>query len=1053
LNYQNFHKHCYYSNVITPDSPVAPVDYAKRAVELNQSILSSVNHGWVGRYIEYHELAKKYNLKYLFGCETYFVKDRFEKDNINAHMVLLAKNESGRRNLNRILSEASITGFYYRPRIDESLLFSLPPQDVWVTTACIGGIWKYENYEEWILKFKDHFKENFFLEVQNHNTESQQHLNAKIINLSNKHSIKTMFGCDSHYIHRNQSKSRDDFLLSKHIVYEDEENWYMDYPSYEEAYQRFEWQNVLTKNQIEEAMDNTNIFLDVEEYSSKVFEKVLKLPSIYQEYNQEEKNSILTSLIFEEWDNEKTKVDQRKLSTYEDEIEKELEIITDTGMADYFLLNYEVVKKGKELGGHITMTGRGSAPSFYVSKLLGFTTIDRIAATVKLFPERFITKERIIEAGSLPDIDFNLGNPEIFVQAQIEILGENHSYPMLAFGTFRPKAAWKMFARAKEIDFDVANNVSEQINKYEMALKHVDEDSKDDIDILEFIDPEFHKLYQESIQYLGIVSDYKIHPCGYVLYDGDIKEEIGLVKIKDNLCACIDGKWAEEYKFLKNDLLKVSVVELIYRVYKRIGAVPHSLPELIKLCENNQKVWNIYKNAWTMGINQVEQTSTSGRVAVYAPQNISELSAFVAAVRPGFKSNYKQFESREPFCYDIPSLDNLIQTKEFPQSYLLYQENAMQAMAYAGIPISETYDVVKNIAKKRVRKVLKYKKQFINGMTSKIMRSEKRSKEEAEKVANQTWQIIEDSSRYSFNAAHAYSYAGDSLYGAYLKSHYPFEFYETFLRILEEDGDKNRLVQTKIEASEAFGIKFPAFSFGQDNRVIASNPDKGTITSSITSIKGFGSNIGDDLYELSQNEYETFLDFLVDAEESGKISKKFIDLIRIKYFDCFGNNKKLLLFYDEFTKGKSRYSRKHKNATKQKRLDSLKEIWYDIPNEAISVFSQIESEIEILGYISATYPNIPKRFVYVTKLDVKFAPRIQTYCLSNGIQASLKIQKGIYDNNIFNAGEILYIDKFKKKPTVKFEDGKFIEVENNFTWWIDKYHVIDEKKFNEIINQ
>jgi len=164
------------------------------------------------------------------------------------------------------------------------------------------------------------------------------------------------------------------------------------------------------------------------------------------------------------------------------------------------------------------------------------TTIDRIAASVKLFPERFMTTERILEAQSMPDIDLNLGNPEVFAQAQIDILGENHSYPMIAYGTMRPKAAWKLYARAKNIDFITANSISEQIENYEMELKHTPEDEKDSVNVLDFINPDYQEIFLQSKRYLGIVSDAKIHPCGYVLYNGNIKEEIGIIKVKENIC-------------------------------------------------------------------------------------------------------------------------------------------------------------------------------------------------------------------------------------------------------------------------------------------------------------------------------------------------------------------------------------------------------------------------------------------------------------------------------------------------------------------------------------
>lgn len=1051
MTYQNYHRHSFYSNILVPDVVVSNEDFAIRAKELGHTILSGIEHGHQGRYIESYELAKKYDLKFLFGTEAYIVKNRLEKDATNSHIILLAKNENGRRNINRILSQANMDGYYYRPRIDLELLYSLPANDVWATSACIGGLWKYDDADELFISIHNHFKNNFFLEVQDHFTESQKQLNSRIINLANKNNMSLIFGSDSHYIYPEQFKDRDDYLLSKHIVYEDEVGWYIDYADDETVYQRFIEQDVLTKAQINEAMQNTNILLDVEEYDSPIFTKDIKLPTLYPENSQEEKNEILEKIIWNQWQEEKNNVSKENWKQYEKEIKKELSVIIETNMADYFLLDYEVVKKGKELGGHITMTGRGSAPSFYLSKLLGFTTIDRISASVKLFPERFVTKERILEAGSLPDVDFNLGNPEVFAQAQNEVLGNDHSYPMIAYGTLRPKAAWKLYARAVNIDFDIANMVSGQIDNYENDLKHSDEEEKDTINILDYIDKEYHQTYLDSEKYLGIVSDGKIHPCGFLLYNGNISEEIGLLKVKNNLCCVMDGHWAEDYKLLKNDLLKVSVVELIYRVYDRIGIQPHSLPELIKLCENDPKVWQIYKNAWTMGINQVEQTSTSGRVAKYSPQNISELSAFVAAVRPGFQSNYKQFENREPFSYGIPSFDNQIQTEEFPQSYLIYQENAMQVMAYAGIPISQTYEIIKNIAKKRVEKVLKYKNQFIKGMTKKVIQEENKTEEEAKNIADMTWQVIEDSSHYSFNAAHAYSVAGDSLYGAYLKSHYPLEFYEVFLQLMEQDGDKDRLNQGKEEATRAFHINFPPYRFGQDNRTIRIIENSNEITSSLSSIKGFNSSIGENMYILGKRQYENFIDFLIDAEESEIFSSKISELIKINYFDKFGNNKKLHKMFDEFTKGKSRYSKKHTEKTKSKRIAELKEMWKGIPDQRFSLYEQLGYEKEILGYIQAIYPKIDKKYLYVLKLDEKFAPRIQAYCLNNGHQASLKIQKKTFENNCFLGGDILYVKNFKQKPSVAFVNGKYVESETETTWWIDSYSIINQDKFDSII--
>ena len=1068
-NYINYHCHSQYSNISTPDSTISNRDRAVRVSELGQPVLSSLEHTWMGRVIETIELSKEFNVKPLLGTESYFVKSRLEKDRTNAHLILLAKNENGRKNINRILSEANISGFYYKARIDLELLFSLPKNDVWVTTACIGGIWKYEDAENLLLQMQEYFQNNFFLEVQNHQVESQKELNKKILDLSNRYRIPIIAGMDSHMIYPNQAKERDDYLLSRGIEYPDEENWFLDFPSYEEVLQRFQEQDILNKVKIEEALENTLIFELVEPYDSIVFDpEIIKLPTLYPDKTQDEKNKILESLVWQQWNVEKNNIPVSSWAYYEGEIKKELDTVCVTNMSDYFLLDYEIIKKGKAMGGHITLTGRGSAPSFYLSKLLEFTTIDRIAATVKLFPERFISSERLLETKSLPDVDLNLGNPEVFAQAQTEILGDGHSYPMIAFGTVKASSAWKLYSRISNIDFETANIVSEQIRKYDMDIKHAEsEEEKESINVLDYIDKRYHDIFTESEKYLGLVNSLSVHPCAFLMYShGDIREEFGLIKIKtgnvEHICVCCDGLFAENYKLLKNDLLKVSVVELIYNTYHRIGKEPHTIPELLKLCENDKAVWDVYANGWTKGINQFEQTGTRGRATKYKPQNISDLSAFVAAIRPGFKSNYFLFESREPFTYGIKSLDDLIQTPEFPYSFMLYQETAMQVMAYAGIPISKTYEIIKNIAKKRVEKVKKYKDQFVAGMKKKLIENENADAKEAKRIADMTWQIINDSSAYSFNASHSYSVAGDSLYGAYLKAHYPLEFYEVFLNILEADSDKDRLFEVKLEAQEAFGIKFPSLQFGQDNRKIVADIENKSITQSLKTLKGFGNTVGDSFYQLSQVFTDgDFLDLLIFAEENDYLSSKWATLIKINYFQDFGHNGKLLKIYNAFTEGENKYQKTYVEKTKIKRLDALRQIWLETPNLRVPFSDQLANEFEILGTIQSTYSELDRKYVYVKELKIQYsndgkriAPRLQVYGLHSGKQASLKVYNKTYDNAPFETGSLLYCRNLESKFPTKFVEGRFEEdIHGTPQWWITNYSIVKPEDLDKFLEE
>ena len=992
------------------------------------------------------------------GAEAYWVKDRTEKDRTNCHIFLGAKNERGRQALNDVLSEANLTGFYGQPRLDVPLLLSLPKDDLIVTTACIA-YWRYENIEEITAMLAKHFGKNFFLEVQYHNTESQRELNKRILRLHNELKIPLIMGCDSHYIGADQGQTRTDFLVSKGLTYPDEEGWFLDYPDGDTAYERFANQCVLSHNEINDAMDNTGVFLEVEEYDSPIFNTEIKMPSLFPTLSQEEKNEKYKSLVWSGWEEYKTQVPEDKWALYESEIEKEIKTVEDTKMADYFIDNYHIIRKGKENGGWLTKSGRGSAVSFITNMLLGFTEVDRIAAKVHMYPERFMSATRILQSGSLPDIDFNCAPVEPFARAQQEILGEDHAYPMVAYGTMQKSAAWKLYAKSQGISFEIANAVSEQIKKYETAVKHAPEDEKDDINVFDYIDKDFHEIYEKSKDYLGLVTSWSIAPCSYLLYEGSIRKEIGLVKVKDHLCCLMDGHWAEACHFLKNDLLKVSVVDLIYRAYHRIGIEPPTVTELLKMCPPDDKAWEIYEKGCTLGINQCEQTGTASRVTKYRPKNISELGAFVAAIRPGFKSMYKTFEERKPFAYGVKAFDELIQTDEMPSSFLLYQEQEMAALNYAGIDMSDCYTAIKNIAKKRADKVLAYKEKFINGFSKVMIEDEHKTPEEAAHMSQELWQIIEDSSRYSFNASHSYCVALDSLYGAWLKAHHPLEFYEVLLTLAEQKGDKDKMNALKEEAESYFNIKFPPFRFGQDNRSIKADVENNLIVNSLSAIKGFSLAVGAALYDCSKNNFTSFVDVLAWLDKKALKASKVRPLITIDYFQQFGNINELLAILDlwELLKqGQAKSVRKDKvisivvqrilsyncSTTNKDGTESVSyrmddeqtamKCLYDFekyikqhPMQSPSMKQQIQYSMEILGYADVvTNREKDRRRLLITDVvplssagGEVWSYRIGTRSLGSGKTARLTVKANIYDKKPIKAGDIVFAADLYKNQT------------------------------------
>lgn len=875
-------------------------DYAKRAVELGHSILSSCEHGWQGRYIECYDLAKQYGLKFLFAAEAYWVWDRHEEDRSNCHIWIGAKNENGREWINEVLSQANEDGFYYQPRLDEELLDLLPAGDVWITTACVAG-WKYLGEEEERLKalwkkLYDKHGDNFMFEVQYHPSERQKELNRYILNLRKEIPAPIIMGCDSHYIEANGAELRSDFLLSKEDrkAYDDEEEWFMDYPDGDTAVRRFREQGVLTEAEITEAIDRTNCFLEVEESECDIFDDSLKLFSLHPDWTQEQKDAEYLRLVDEGWQDYKAEVAPDLLSKYEKEIKSETDTVVECHMADYFIDNYHVIRRGKELGGHLTNTGRGSAVSFFTNKLLGFTEVDRIAAKVKMYPERFMTATRILETHSLPDIDFNVAEQDIFAEGQAQVCGRDHAVQMLAYGTQKASAAWKMFAKSQNIDFATANEVSAQIKRYENKLHTVDEEEKDTIDIMDYIDKRFHDVYLRSTEYQGIITSWSPAPCAFLLYQGSIRRKIGLVKIKDRICCAMDGHWAEKNHFLKNDLLRVAVVDLINKGYTRAGLKVPTVNELLAMCPSEDPVWDIYRKGCTLGINQVEQPGTASRVGVYAPTNISELCAFIAAIRPGFKSMYKIFESRQDFSYDVKPFDDLLRTEELPQSFCLYQEQQMAVLNYAGFPMSECYAAIKNIAKKRKEKVLAYHERFINAFSKRLVEQENINKTDAAEKAKNVWKIIEDAAQYAFNSSHSYSVSLDSLYGAWLKQHHPLAFYETFMRIMDEKGDKDKLAAAKDEAESYFNIKFPPFKFGQDNRKVTADEENNAISNALTSIKGFNKAAAVALYELGQEPPKYLSDVLLALRPKSIMKSTTEPLAQISYFSSYGNDREVL---------------------------------------------------------------------------------------------------------------------------------------------------------------
>lgn len=998
------------------------------------------------------------NIKFVFGYEAYWVKDRHTDDKSNCHMILLARNDNGRKALNKILSIANKDGYYYRPRLDLELILSLPPDDVMLTSSCIAYWNKYQDIDDITTQLASKFP-YFYLEVQPHHTQKQADLNRHILELSSQLNIPIIAGCDSHVIFESQMKDRDDLLESAHITYEDEDGWYLDMPTYDVLFSRFQQQGVLSDEQIKQAIDNTNILMDFEDI---VLDRSLKVPVVksLRGKTQQERNDKFERIVWSEWEQQKWDINEAKHDEYIKEINDAINEIEACNMADYFITTYYTMKEGQEkYGGILTPSGRGSAVSMYLNKILQFTKVDKVNSPVEMYPERFLTKERVLESHTPPDIDHNVSDRQPFIKAQRELVGELGTYDLLALGTLKTKAAWKMYARANGIDPQVANKVSYQISDYEQAKKHAD--NPDDVNIEDFIAPEFKDLFEGCKRYLGIYDNRKAHPCGCLAYSGDAEADIGVILCKSEatgnevLTALIESDTIDEFGYLKQDYLIVDSIGLTYDIYKEIGIEPYTVNQLLDKIKTDDATWDIYRDGFTQCVNQCEQPKSTQKVMRYKPKNISELTQFIAGIRPGFQSMYHLFESRQHFEYGIKALDDLIQDEYRTSSFIIYQEDLMKVLEFAGFPMAETYTIIKAISKKKDYIIKEAKPKFIFGFAKAIMDTgETDDKNRANDLAEKVWHIVEDNASYSFNSAHAYCMAIDSITIAYLKAHYPLEFYKCVLQRFSNKGEKDKVSLIKQEAIKR-GIAIKEIKFGDDNRQFNIDHENNAIVQNMASIKNMPKVTPQALYELGQSGINTRTQLYQALIGDPRINAKAIDILfKLDYFSAFAHPNRLLTEFEIYNKYIDSKVISKKNLTEEQ-IDLLRDIgaketttqFRNFDNIGLikalikaksipktSIYQRIKWQIEFLGYSTINDPSIDLSYWMV--VDVESGPYERKdatlYSICYGVTRQYRLNKKFNAKHEMQPLTLIQAVVHEKPKMKKNEDGSFSVVPNEF---------------------
>ena len=1116
---ENYHKHTTWSDLVQIDSATSVEDFIRISDSYGCKCYFSGEHGYQGEWLKMYDICKstldektrekmkiKNPIGFRYSVEAYWVKDkdkifyetytdkkgkeqtREKKDNANCHMVIVARTYNAMRKLNYILSCGHVDGFYYKPRIDLKLLFELDKDDVYITSACIAG-WKYEDAEDVWFKIWEHFGDSFFLEYQAHNTKEQKDLNKKIYNMSQKYGIQTIIGLDTHYISQEDCIKRDNLLTRKGLHYSEEDGWYMDFPNGKEVYRRMIEQSVLPPEEILYAMMNTHVFIDGCE--DLTYDTGFKIPILdeYKDYNYEKRAEILKSILEDKYENED---DEHRTEDRKEGILYEFGEVKGSGTVDYFLDNYALVDLAvTKYGGQLTTTSRGSASSYYSSKLLRFTTMDRFEAEVPIYPERFITKDRILSSHQMPDIDFNVSNQEPFVKAARELFGEHGCYPLLAVGTLGEKSGFKLYADIKGIEPSVANEITSSIDQYNEAIKQADdEEDKKDIHIEDYItDKEHLKIFNDSKSYQGIIEQAKVHACGFMLFNGNVREqdvigygdiryEVGLIRChsestgKSTIVANIEGGLLDSYGYVKDDFLIVDVVGIIYKLYHSIGREVPTVSELRKMVSGDELTWKMYEIGATCSLNQCEKPSTTKKVMKYKPKNIKELAAFIAGIRPGFKSLINGFLDRIEYSNGEKAIDELLKDCFH---YMLYQEAVMKIFSWLGIPMKDSYDTIKKISKKKLKgEALKHVEDTLKEHWS-------------ENIGNldnfePVYKVIKDSARYSFNAPHALAMANDSLYEAWMKAHHTSKFYEETLNHYQGKGDKNKVNDLLKEAMTFFGYSMASYEYGKDNSKFTIDDKTKTIYPNLSSVKGIGEKAVLDMVEISKQGIDNFVDIYRSIKGTSINASVFEKLVKIGYFKKFGSVKKLLSImkiYDDW-KGSNGEGRKtiskaniselgldginirqyatditksgkvsDKQFTNVDWLGIVRELADKVPDEEYGVLQLVKFQYEVLNYVDYVDESIDWRYVVITDLNTSYSPKFNAYSINNGKVVEMKVHKNKprFDKEVENSfneipfedGDILYIKKVKKQPKKQKVNDEWVVIPDVFEWWIKDY--------------
>ncbi len=895
-NFTHLHVHTEYSLL---DGAARIKELVKRTKELGMESIAITDHGVMYGVVEFYKQAKKEGIKPILGFEAYisertmYDKDP-QKDKGQYHLILLAENNEGLKNIMKICSAGFVDGFYYKPRVDYEVL-KKHSNGVIALSACIAGEVQelilnnnYEKAREKALLYENIFgKNNFFLEMQDHGMTEQIAINKGLLKLSKELDIPLVATNDVHYINKEDARFHDVLLCVQMQKTIDEDR--MRFPSDEFYLKSYEEMSKLFPI---EAIENTvkiskrcNVELDFNTVHLPEFEipQNYTKGSYFRELCQtglRERYDVITKEI-------------------QDRLDYEISIIEQMGYIDYFLIVWDFIKYAKD-NNIMVGPGRGSGAGSIVAYSLKITGVDPMK--YNLFFERFLNPERI----SMPDIDidFCYVRREEVIDYVTRKYGEERVAQIITFGTMAARAAIRDVGRALNIPYaevdSIAKKVPMTIGMTLTKALEMDKDLSALISNSEDVAANNYRakeLIEISLKLEGLPRHSSTHAAGVLISKEKVTEYVPLSRNKDIITTQFNMVELEELGLLKMDFLGLRTLTVIQDAINLIKE-NHGININFDKCDYDDKnVYEMFSHADTLGIFQFESSGMRSFLKELKPIKFMDIAAANALYRPGPMGQIPVYVKNSQNPEQVQYLHPLLE-ESLGETYgcMVYQEQVMQAVRdIAGFSMGRSDLLRRAMGKKKMNIMLEEREHFIHGKLDEKGNVEIKGAVRngvSEKTANDIYDLMIEFANYAFPKAHSVAYAMLAYQTAYLKYYYPVEFMVSLITSVM--GNTNS-VALYIRECKRLGVKIlPPDINESEDKFTASN---GMIRFGLKAIKNVGTNVIAEISKVrkEKGKFTSFTDFCQKLDSLALNKRQIESLIKCGAFDSLGYKRKQLL--------------------------------------------------------------------------------------------------------------------------------------------------------------